>query len=397
MSRNARILTLIFGTLGFVALGSAYAIGTVGAQLTGLRYNLPQFLDSRIPRIYLTGLAIVLALTIIVTSIVHAVRAADDSTPRLLIPHLAFLGKKSSSVRTRLRDMPLMLRGAALLLGFVALLRPQSVEHGETTEDRGIDIVIALDVSESMRALLEVGDSAAQAAQTHQASSGRQTRLATAKGVILDFVSRRRSDRIGVVVFGVSAFILSPPTLDKALLSGLIDKMELGLVDGSATAIGDALGTSVARLRRSKARSKVVILLTDGDSNAGAVAPQDAARLADGERVRVYTVQIGNGSDADVEVGRDFLGQPVFERRHYPVNPELLKSIAVTTGGEAYVASDRAALEKSMHRILDSLQKDTFDAASSTVHELFPLFLIPAVLLLALEVLVRAFLVRRVP
>src|SRR5690606_26802153 len=98
--------------------------------------------------------------------------------------------------------------------------------------------------------------------------------------VILEFIARRKSDRIGVVVFGRSAFILSPPTLDKSLLSSLVSKMDLGLVDGGGTAIGDAVGTAVARLRRSDARSKAVILLTDGDSNAGSITAEYAAHLA---------------------------------------------------------------------------------------------------------------------
>ncbi len=390
MSRASRILTLVTGTLAFVAFGGAYGAGVIGPKLLGVRWHVvPDVIAGRLPRTYLALMATVLAATVIVGTMAHVVRAGDEGIPRLLVPHFGFLGARATSWRTRLRDVPLMLRGAALLLGFVALLRPQSIERGETSEDRGIDIVIALDVSDSMRALLDVNEASR--------SAGRKTRLATAKEVILDFVSRRKADRVGVVVFGVSAFILSPPTLDKALLSGLIDKMELGLVDGSGTAIGDALGTSVARLRRSKARSKVVILLTDGDSNSGSVSPEYAAKLADGERVRVYTVQIGNGSDADVEMGRDMFGQPIFQRMHYPVNPELLKQISATTGGESFVASDRAGLEQSMHRILDRLEKTTFDASSATVKELFPLFLIPAVALLAIEVLVRSLLVRRVP
>ncbi|HQY65408.1 MAG TPA: VWA domain-containing protein, partial [Polyangiaceae bacterium] len=227
--------------------------------------------------------------------------------------------------------------------------------------------------------------------------SKRLTRLETAKDVILEFVSRRKTDRIGVVVFGRSAFILSPPTLDKSLLSGLVSKMELELIDGNGTAIGDAVGTAVARLRRSTARSKAIILLTDGDSNAGTVAPEYAAHLAQTQGVKVYTVQIGDGDEVDVQDGVDLFGQPHFIRTHFPVNPELLRKIAHDTGGESYVATDKKSLSVSMHTILDTLEKTRFESQSATMEDLFPLLLLPAVMLLVLEALARAWLVRRFP
>src|SRR5207244_11525586 len=126
--------------------------------------------------------------------------------------------------------------------------------------------------------------------------------------------ARRKPDRIGVCVFGRAAYIWSPPTLDKTLLAGLVEKMDLELIDGNGTAIGDAVGTGVARLRRSNARSKAIILLTDGDSNAGSIAPDYAAHLAQAQGVKVYTVQIGNGDDVDVQDGVDIFGQPKFVR-----------------------------------------------------------------------------------
>jgi Ca-activated chloride channel family protein len=173
--------------------------------------------------------------------------------------------------------------------------------------------------------------------------------------------------------------------------------MELDVIDGNGTAIGDAVGTAVARLRRSTARSKAIILLTDGDSNAGALAPEYAAHLAQTQAVKVYTVQIGNGDDVDVQDGVDLFGQPHFTRAHFPVNPELLKKMAGETGGESFVATDKTGLEKSMHAILDRLEKTRFEAQAATMEDLFPLLLVPAVALLALEALVRLVLVRRFP
>src|SRR4029077_16469914 len=126
---------------------------------------------------------------------------------------------------------------------------------------------------------------------------------------------RRRTDRIGVVVFAKQAFVLSPPTLDYGLITELVSHIELGVIDYTKTAIGDAVGTAVARVRRSGARSKAVVLLTDGDSNEGVISTESSAHLATKKGGRVYTVQIGNGDEVDVQTGTDFFGQPVYERK----------------------------------------------------------------------------------
>ena len=178
---------------------------------------------------------------------------------------------------------------------------------------------------------------------------------------------RRRTDRIGVVVFAKQAFVLSPPTLDYALIASLVSKIELGVIDSSKTAIGDAAGTAVARMRRSNARSKAVVLLTDGDSNEGAISPEYAAHLAQKEGVRVYTVQIGNGDDVDVQSGTDLFGQPVYVRKRFPVNPDLLRKMAHETDAEAFIATDRSGLQNSMHSILDHLEKTKFEAQARCV------------------------------
>jgi Ca-activated chloride channel family protein len=150
-------------------------------------------------------------------------------------------------------------------------------------------------------------------------------------------------------------------------------------------------------MRRSDARSKTVVLLTDGDSNEGVISPEYSARLAQKEGVRVYTVQIGNGDDVDVQTGMDLFGQPIYSRQRFPVNPELLRAIARETGGEAFIATDKSGLENSMHSILDHLEKTKFESQASAMEDLFPFLLVPAVVLVALEALVRLALVRRFP
>jgi len=321
---------------------------------------------------------------------------ADARVPRLGVPTIAPLALGPRGWRTPLRDLPGMLRGAALVMAVLALGRPQSVLRGETEEERGIDIVLVLDLSGSMAAVMDASTESVPG-MMGRTQRRRPTRIDVAKEVLVDFVRRRKTDRIGVVVFSKQAFVLTPPTLDYGLITGLVSKIELGAIDSSRTAIGDAVGTAVARMRRSDARSKAVVLLTDGDSNEGVISPEYSAHLAQKEGVRVYTVQIGNGDDVDVQTGTDLFGQPVYERKHFPVNPDLLRKMSHETGGESFIATDKSGLEKSMHSILDHLEKTKFEAQASTMEDLFPLLLVPAAVLVALEALARLVIVRRFP
>ena len=322
---------------------------------------------------------------------------ADARVPRLGLPTLAPLALGPRGWRAPLRDAPGVLRGAALALAVLALGRPQSVLRGETEEEKGIDIVLVLDLSGSMAAVMDSSSSELVPGPDSRMPRHRPTRIDVAKDVLIDFVRRRKTDRIGVVVFAKQAFVLSPPTLDYGLIASLVSRIELGVIDRSKTAIGDAVGTAVARMRRSDARSKAVVLLTDGDSNEGVISPEYSARLAQKEGVRVYTVQIGNGDDVDVQTGTDLFGQPMYARQRFPVNPELLRAIAHDTGGEAFIATDKPGLENSMHSILDHLEKTKFESQASAMEDLFPFLLVPAVVLIALEALVRLAVVRRFP
>lgn len=322
--------------------------------------------------------------------------AQDSRRPRLRIGTVAPLSAGPRGFRTHLRDLPGVLRAVAVGLLILAMGRPVSVLRDQKADDKGIDIVVVMDLSGSMRAVLDA-DPRDLPGQPQFPKNKRPTRLDVAKLVVGDFIGRRSSDRIGVVVFGKSAYVLSPPTLDYHLLSQLVAKMTLNVIDGSATAIGDAIGTAVARLRRSDAQSKVVILLTDGDSNAGAISPEYATHLATTVGAKVYTIQIGSDDEVDVEEGADLFGQPSYVRHRFPVNPELLQRIAKQTGAEAYVATDGKALADSMHSVLNSLEKTRFEASASSYEDLFPFLLIPGVLLVGLDALLRSWLLRRFP
>ncbi len=299
--------------------------------------------------------------------------------------------------RVWLRDLPGIVRSVALALLIVALARPLNSVVPTKTSDEGIDAILVLDLSGSMQAVIENLPPDLAELAPRPSRQLRPTRLDAAKAVMRDFISRRTTDRIGVVVFGTEAYVVSPPTLDYQLLDKLVSGMQLDLVNPQGTAIGNALGVAVARLRRSTAESKAIILLTDGDNNAGNIDPDYAAHLANVVGVRVYPIQIGDGSLVDVQTGVDLFGQPRYEKQRYPTNPELLAGIAEKTGGDMYIATDASALQKSFHAVLDKLEKTEFEANAATFEDLYRFLLLPGVLLLAADAILRSLVLRRFP
>lgn len=286
------------------------------------------------------------------------------------------------TVWVRLAWLPDALRVLALAAIVVGLARPQSRGTAETDETRGIDIVLALDTSGSMRA----------------ADFQPRDRMAVAKQAIADFVQARLTDRIGLVVFAGEAASWIPLTLDYPLLLELLDEVEVGMLpDG--TAIGSAIGTAVNRLRESTAASKVVVLLTDGDNNAGSLSPRKAAELAKEMGVTVYTILIGRGGEVPFPAGKDMFGRPVFQKVVVPTDPELLEDIAGATGGEAYVAGDREELDQRLSAVLDDLDKSRLAStfAEPPKDELFPFAVAAALACLALELLLGLTRMRRFP
>jgi len=320
----------------------------------------------------------------------------DARTTRLRVGTVAPLLTGPRGARAHLRDVPGVLRAVALVFLIVAVARPVSVLRDQSKDEKGIDIMLVVDLSGSMRAVLG-GNAQDLPGRPTLPKGKRLTRIDTAKIVVKDFIDRRKADRIGVIVFGKSAYVLSPPTLDYHLLTELVSKMTLGVIDGNATAIGDAVGAAAARLRRSDAKSKVIILLTDGDSNAGMISPDYATHLASEVGAKIYTIQIGNEDEVDVEEGTDLFGQPVYSRHRFPVNPTLLKKMSQETGGAAFIATDGKALADSMHAVLDHMERTRFEASIASYEDLFAFLLVPGVALVALDALLRAFLLRRFP
>lgn len=321
----------------------------------------------------------------------------DKRSPRLLIGNLSPLSAGPAGGRVFLRDVPGAVRAIALAFLVCAMARPVNSFRPTSVEEEGIDAIIVLDLSGSMQAVLDNVPEGLRDYMPPRSRVERPTRLDGAKAVIRDFIARRKTDRIGVVVFGENAFVLSPPTLDYHLLDLLVSRMELNVIDGSATAIGDGIGVATARLRNSHAKSKAIILLTDGDNNSGKIAPEYAAHLANVVGAKLFTIQIGSGEMAEVRDGVDLFGQPRYVPVRFPVNPELLETLAKKTGGQMYVATDIKALQASLHDVLNLLEKTKFEASSASFEELFPFLLLPGVLLLALDALLRALVLRRFP
>jgi Ca-activated chloride channel family protein len=260
----------------------------------------------------------------------------------------------------------------AAVLGAVALAQPQVLGEPEPGTTEGIDIVVALDVSGSMRA----------------ADFKPVDRITTAKKVIDQYLLTRKRDRVGLVIFAGEAFTQSPLTHDKALLKEILDGVRTGVItDG--TAIGDGLATALNRLRDSKAKTKAVILLTDGDNNAGFIAPESATDLAVDLQVKVYGILVGAGGKVPFPDGQDMFGATHYVTVDMPVNPTLVKSIAQKTGGSFYNATDTESLKSSFTKILDSLDRSLLQGQKPVRRPipLAPLLLLPAALLLAAGIL----------
>lgn len=261
--------------------------------------------------------------------------------PTLRHPRVAALARTGSGLLAHLGFLPQVLLLAALALAAVGLARPQSRERRpETTSVEGIDIVIAFDLSTSMRA----------------EDFAPQNRLHVAKEVLKDFVARRKTDRIGLVVFAGDAYTQSPLTLDGGLLRALVDQLRFGVIE-DGTAIGNAVATAVNRLRESTTKSKAIVLITDGDNNSGQVSPLEAAEMARTLGIRVFPILVGKGGMVPYPVGKDLLGRTLRERREFPVNPELLREIARLTGGSYANATDRETLEEGLQAVLDRMEK----------------------------------------
>ncbi len=284
----------------------------------------------------------------------------------------------TKGVRYYLRHLPFVMRCCALALFIVALARPQSSEHGSSSNTEGIDIVLAIDVSGSMLA-----------------RDFEPNRMVAAKEVAAKFVADRSRDRIGLVVFAGESFTQSPLTTDKRTLQTLLGQIEIGMVE-DGTAIGNGLATSVNRLRESDAVSKVIILLTDGVNNAGQIAPLTAAEIARSMDIKVYTVGVGTRGTAPYPFV-DPWGSIVMQNVPVEIDEQLLTDIAATTGGQYFRATDRRSLQEIYDRI-NVMETSVIETNEFTrYNELYGRFALWALVLLVAEFLLRTLYLRQIP
>ncbi len=285
--------------------------------------------------------------------------------------------KGLGSLKTSLRHLPFVIRLLALSCIIIALAKPQTKYELQQSEGEGVDIVLCIDVSGSMTA------------QDFQPN-----RLEAAKSVAADFVNRRPADRIGVVIFAGESFTQCPITTDHPVLLNAIENIHNGLLE-DGTAIGSGLGTSVDRLRNSKTKSKIIILLTDGENNGGLIDPKTAKEIAKAFAIKVYTIGVGTQGYAPQPVNTPLGVQ--MQSAKVTIDEKLLKEIATETGGKYFRAKDNESLSK-IYTDIDALEKSKVEIStlSRYTEKFFP-FVMTALALLLLEVLLRYLVFRKFP
>ncbi len=282
------------------------------------------------------------------------------------------------------RHLLIILRSLAIAFIIIAMARPQAGNKQTQILSEGIDIMLCLDTSGSMQAL------------DFKMGGKRIDRLSVVKDVVKKFIQGRKSDRIGMIVFGAEAFTQCPLTLDYGVLLGFLDQVKIGMA-GDSTAIGDAIGIGVKRLKAlEKAKSRIMILLTDGRSNTGLIDPKTAARIAKEFDVKIYTIGAGTEGEAPFLVEHPFFGkQYVYQK--VDLDEDTLKEIAQMTDGYYFRAKDSKALEN-VYEQIDKLEKTEVKIKEYMEYEeLFWWFLIPALALLIIEIILSQTRFRKIP
>jgi len=285
--------------------------------------------------------------------------------------------KGLSSWKTGARHLPFVLRLLALILIIGAIARPQTMYEEQNAEGEGVDIVLCIDVSGSMTA-----------------QDLTPNRLEAAKNVAIDFVNKRLTDRIAIVIFSGESFTQCPLTTDHGVLISAIENIRNGLLE-DGTAIGSGLGTSVDRLRTSKSKSKVVILLTDGENNGGLIDPQTAKEIAKAFQIKVYTIGVGTDGFAPQPVNTPM--GVVMQNGKVSIDEKLLKEIASETGGKYFRAKNNEGLT-GIYDEINSLERSKVEISTRTrfTEKFFP-FVMAALALLLLEMLLKFTMFRKFP
>lgn len=305
------------------------------------------------------------------------ITVSSRQTSALLISSVKSFGE-TRSFKTVLRHVPFVLRLLSVVLLILAIARPQTRNDQELVSGEGIDIMLCMDVSGSMLA-----------------QDFTPNRLEAMKEVAADFVDKRPTDRIGLVIFAGESFTASPITMDKTTLKTQILNAQTGyLADG--TAIGDGLATSVERLKESKTKTRIVILLTDGEDQGGLLDPNAAKEIAKSVGIKVYTIGMATEGFAEAPMQSED-GQVTVRRQKVNLNEGLMRDIAAETGGLYFRARDNASLQN-IYSEIDKLEKSTIHITSlKRFNEKFLPFAVAAAMFLLLELILRYSIFKKYP
>ncbi len=313
---------------------------------------------------------------LLIPMIIWYILRKSKSQASLLYPSVNVFDNIKKPLKYYLRHLLFVIRLAVISLLILILARPQT-EKEQNKITQGIDIVIALDISGSMLA-----------------QDFKPNRLEASKNIAIEFINKQENDRIGLVVFAGEAFTQCPVTADHKVLINMFAGVKQGLID-DGTAIGHGLATAVNDLKDSKSKSKIVILLTDGENNAGNIDPMTAADLAAKFNIKVYTIGVGKNGYADMPVPTIFGTQ--MQKVEVKIDEETLKLIAEKTGGKYFRATDNEKLKK-IYDEIEKLEKNKIkEKLGKKTEEEYMRFLLPALILLVFEILLRYTVLRTIP
>jgi Ca-activated chloride channel family protein len=322
---------------------------------------------------------LLIPIMIVVLFFIHR----SQKSSAINFPSLSLIEGLKPSWKSRFSFLPRVMRYIVLTLFLVALAGPRIVSNESIVKTEGIDIVLAIDASGSM------------AAEDFKVKGRRTNRLNIVKGVVKEFVEKRENDRLGLIAFAGLAFTASPLTTDYQWLITNLERVELGLIE-DGTAIGSAIVSSVSRLKESEAKSKVIVLLTDGVNTAGSIDPIMAAQTAKTFGIKIYT--IGAGSKGKVPFPMtDFFGRRIYQNIEIDIDEEMLQEIAGVTQGKYFRATDTQSLRE-VYKEIDKLEKTEIqEQGYREFDELFDEFVIVALLLLIGELFLRQFIFLKIP
>ena len=325
-----------------------------------------------------------LLLLLLLLPLLAWLKGERGRSPAFLYSSVRLVEGLTRARRSRAGGILAAMRWVVLALFIVALAQPRLLKSLTTVKASGVDIAVAFDLSGSMLS------------EDFEVKGGRVNRFEMARAVLKRFIDKRPGDRIGLVVFASQAYIATPLTLDHDFLHANLDRLEIGSINQNQTAIGDALGTAVNRLRDLKSKSKIVILMTDGQNNAGKLNPLLAADAAATLGAKVYTVGIGMRGQAPMP-GKVMFGRKVYQMVPVDVDEDTLQKIADKTGGKYYRA-DNAERFQQIYAEIDKLEKTEATVNKYTeFKELFPWLVTGGLLLLLMEILLGHTIFRRLP